>query len=139
MLTDYIVNEFLKRLGGLLSNSGYCYIGLSSTPPNVAGGGITEPVGNGYNRVLFGCNSSGSSLSNHAIIDDDGVLTNKDIIYFGEATGDWGTLTHYCLFSGATGGTLLAYGELTKPISPTNETVPLIREGEIKITLSRGE
>ena len=138
MLTDYIVNEFLKRLGGLLANQGSCYIGLSSTEPNVAGGGITEPVGNGYARALFGTNNS-SYGTNHAEINDNKELTNKDIIYFGEATGNWGTLTHYCLFSAATGGNLLAYGALTSPIAPVNGTVPLIRAGEIKITLARGE
>lgn len=138
MLTNYMINDFLKKLGGLMSNSNNCYIALSSTEPNVAGGGVTEPVGNGYSRTVFGANGSNSELSK-AVINADGVLTNNEIIYFGEATGNWGTLTHYCLFSSASGGSLLAYGELKNPITPTAGTVPLIRVGEIKITLSRGE
>ena len=138
MLTDYTIKGFLEKLGGLIQYGGSCYIGLSSTEPNVVGGGVTEPVGNGYARALFGTNGSNSELNN-AQVTDEGVLTNKNIIYFGEATGDWGEQKYYCLFSSATGGNLLAYGELTNPISPTSGTVPLVRVGEIKITLARGE
>ena len=138
MLTDNAIRSFLRKLGGLETGSS-CYIGLSSTQPDIIGQGITEPIGNGYQRALFNSVSSGNSSSGCATITEDGVLTNNAIIYFGEALGSWGTLNHYCLFSSKTGGNLLAFGDLENPITPTVGTVPLIREGAIQITISRGE
>lgn len=135
MITNYFLEECLRRLGGL--SDGSCYLGLSKQAPTEDGQGAVEPVGNGYERVLL--NSSNSSATGHLEIGDDGKLTNKDIIYLGEATGTWGTLTHYCLYSAKTGGNMLAYGELTEAISVETGTVPLIRVGEIKISISRSE
>lgn len=134
MITNYFLEQCLRQLGGL--SNGSCYLGLSKQAPTEDGQGAVEPVGNGYERVLL--NSSSSSGNNHLEIGDDGKLTNKDIIYLGEATGTWGTLTHYCLYSAKTGGNMLAYGQLTEQISVESGTVPLIRVGEIKISISRG-
>lgn len=135
MITNYFLEQCLRQLGGL--SNGSCYLGLSKQAPTEDGQGAVEPVGNGYERVLL--NSSGSSGNNHLEIGEDGKLTNKDIIYLGEATGTWGTLTHYCLYSSKTGGNMLAYGQLTEQITVESGTVPLIRAGEIKISISRGE
>ena len=140
MLTNSTIQNFLKWLGGLVAGT-YCYIALSTTAPddNIVGGNVTEPSTElGYSRqVLHYITGGTNSVSaGPGYIDENGVLTNKDIIFFGEATGDWGTITHYCLFSSSTGGELMAYGELDEPITPTANTVPLIREGQIKITLS---
>lgn len=138
MLTDNAIRSFLRQIGGLTTGSA-CYIGLSSTQPDIIGQGITEPIGNGYERALFNSTSSTSTSNGSATINENGVLTNNQIIYFGEALGSWGTLKYYCLFSAKTGGNLLAFGELETPITPTVGTVPLIREGAIQITISRGE
>ena len=135
MITNYFLEQCLRQLGGL--SNGSCYLGLSKQAPTEDGQGAVEPVGNGYERVLL--NSSSSSGNNHLEIGEDGKLTNKDIIYLGEATGTWGTLTHYCLYSSKTGGNMLAYGQLTEQITVESGTVPLIRVGEIKISISRGE
>lgn len=138
MLTNNAIRSFLRQIGGLNQGTS-CYIGLSSTQPDIIGQGITEPIGNGYERALFNSISSNNNTNGCATITEEGVLTNSSIIYFGEALGSWGTLNHYCLFSSKTGGTLLAYGDLETPITPTVGTVPLIREGAIQITISRGE
>ena len=135
MITNYFLEQCLRQLGGL--TDGACYLGLSKQAPTEDGQGAVEPVGNGYERVLL--NSSNTGDTDHLEIGDDGKLTNKDIIYLGEATGTWGTLTHYCLYSAKTGGNMLAYGQLTEAISVESGTVPLIRVGEIKISISRGE
>lgn len=137
MLTKYTKELFLKQLGGLVSGTS-CYIALSTTAPNenASNYNVTEPHSTlGYSRQVFRTTStSGSQGSGY--IDANGALSNNDIIYFGEASGSWGTITHFCLFSAKTGGNLLAYGTLSSTISPTAGTVPLIRADEIKITLS---
>ena len=65
-----------------------------------------------------------------------GGIKNSDTVYFPEATGSWGTCTHYLIFDKDTGGNLLAYGALTDVINPVNGTVPLIRTEELQMTLS---
>ena len=140
MLSNAMIKKFLRQIGGLYPGSS-CYIGLSSTKPvyeDETAYNITEPsVDLGYSRQLLESTpqSGNDYLKGVAEIDANNVLTNNAIIFFGEATGDWGTIPYYCLFSAETGGELLAYGELDEVITPTANTVPLIRKNAIKISL----
>ena len=77
----------------------------------------------GLIQILIDCDFSTSEISN----------TRE--IHFQEATGSWGTITHFALYNSATGGTPLYVGALTEPITPTANTVPLIKVGQLKITL----
>jgi len=148
MLSNAMIKKFLQQIGGLAAGSS-CYIGLSTTEPQFDENNafnITEPSTElGYSRRLFESTptSGTDTLRGCAMIDENNVLTNTEIIYFGEATGDWGVIPYYCLFSSATknssGADLIAYGELDEPINPTANTVPLIRAKAIKITLTAGE
>ena len=136
MMTYKLANRVLEGLCGLSSMiASGIYIGLSTTPPARDGTGFTEPSGGvGYKRVLLGM--SGQSTSQRMNTASAGGISNKETVYFPEATGSWGTCTHYLLFDAATGGPLLAFGALTDNITPTNGTVPLIRTGELQMTLS---
>lgn len=140
MLSNSMINKILRQIGGLYPGSS-CYIGLSSTKPiyeNNTAYNITEPSEElGYSRQLFESTPSQGydNLIGCAEIDENNVLTNNAIIFFGEALGDWGTIPYYCLFSAKTGGELMAYGELDETITPTANTVPLIRKNAIKISL----
>lgn len=110
------------------------YVGLSTTPPSADGQGITEPSGNGYGRVLLGVGTQESTqkMSTPAY----GQTANTEIVYFPEATGNWGECTHFCLFSAETGGTCIAYGQLTNAIRPENQTVPIIRVGAFTMQMT---
>lgn len=140
MLSNAMIKKILRQIGGLYPGSS-CYIGLSSTKPIYEGDtayNITEPSEElGYSRQLFESTPTTGNdfLKGCAEIDENNVLTNNAIIFFGEALGDWGTIPYYCLFSASTGGELLAYGELDETIAPTANTVPLIRKNAIKISL----
>lgn len=127
MLTYDGANALLNCLTGRAQTYPYStvYVGLSTTQPNRYGGNITEPEGNGYARVLLGTALQAQTQKMSAA--DLGATANSEIIYFPEATGSWGTCTHFCLFSAAEGGTCIAYGLLTDEIAPVNETVPIIR------------
>ena len=137
MLTYYTANKFLNVLSALSSGVSFTnsiYVGLSTTTPTAGGGNVTEPTGNGYARVLLG--NTGQSLTQKMDTPADGAVTNKEIIYFPEATGSWGTLTHCCIFDHPTDGNLLAFAELSTPITPTANTIPIIRTGELEISLN---
>lgn len=136
-----IVNSLTARGSDLTSSGTSVYIGLSSTPPNPDGTGITEPVGNGYGRALIGTyNQSSTYLFGAAV---DGEAVNEKYIYFPEATGSWGAqLTHFVLFTNQTSSSsqyVLAYAKLTNngedaPITVTAaNTVVLFRPGDLVI------
>lgn len=108
------------------------YVGLSSTEPNVSGGGVTEPStsGTGYARVAL------SSLSTPS----DGVITNNSAITFPESLTSWfpaaNPATHYVIYDAATGGNLLMYNELVTPRIIEVSTVATIRAGSLYLQLT---
>lgn len=124
------------------------YIALSSTPVNADGTGVTEPSGNGYRRVMTRFNEfagAGSGLSpnfptNPTLDPQTGKysIANSRDIYFFEATGSWGTLGYFAIFSAPNSersdNYLVAYGQLANAISPTAGTIPVIRAGDLIIT-----
>lgn len=91
------------------------YIGLSKTPPQTDGTGATEPeTSAGYKRVAL------TGLSEPV----DGAIYNSAAISFDEATGSWGTVTHYVVYDAPTGGSLLFYGKLSSErVVETNSAV----------------
>lgn len=137
MMTYVLANRILEGLAGRSSmfSSNGIWLGLSTTAPSRDGTGYTEPsASNGYKRTLLGISGQGSS---HKMgLAKSGGIKNADTVYFPEATGSWGTCTHYLLFDKDTEGTLLAYGTLTDAINPVNGTVPLIRIEELQMTIS---
>ena len=139
-LNTYTKNKILKSLVGKDSALGSSvYLGLSSTTPNAEGGNITEPIGNGYERVLVGSYSQSGTQKFGDVSNDS--ITNNEIIYFPESTGSWGnTLTHFVLFTTKTGtgdSYVLAFGELTTPVTVSAaNAVVLFRKGELTVTYS---
>lgn len=136
MLTYDGANALLNCLCGRATNYSYptVYVGLSTTTPNRYGGNITEPSGNGYARVLLGTAQQAQTQKMSAAA--NGANANTEIIYFPEATGAWGTCTHFCLFNAAEEGTCIAYGALTDEIAPVDQTVPIIRVGDLTMSIS---
>lgn len=141
MLTYNGANALLAMLAGTGSTYTYSnvYVGLSTTAPDRTGGGYTEPdAGAGYARQLIGRSGNGSiDASTRKMNNPDmGATTNKNIIYFPEATDSWGTCTHFLIFNAEKDGVLIAYGPLTDEISPVAGTVPIIRVGDLTMSIS---
>jgi len=77
-------------------------VGLSTTTPAVDGTGITEPSGNGYAQVATApadWTRTGNDMENNAQVD------------FPEATGSWGTVTHFVLYNDAD-DSMIGFGAL---------------------------
>lgn len=139
MLTYNGANSLLNAICGKVYEFPYqnIYVGLSTTAPDRGGSGYTEPpVAAGYARVLLGSSLQGASATQKMSTPSLGTSTNKDIVYFPEAIGSWGTCTHFLLFSADADGVLLAYGRLTDEISPVSGTVPLVRVGDLTMAIS---
>ena len=130
MNTTYFKNVIMGNVFGSQANpalpSQY-WIGLSSTAPNIAGSGVTEPssVGTGYNRIHL------ESLSTPT----GGVIINDGTIAFDESLSAWGLMTHYVVYDSRTGGNLLFFGNLTISRNVEQNTVVTIKAGELSITL----
>jgi len=86
------------------------YVALSTADPLDTGAGIAEPEGGGYERVI--CNSWDEAASR--------ATANTADVVFPEATGNWGTITHFALFDAITAGNMLAHGALA--VSKTVDT-----------------
>lgn len=142
-LTDATRKENLRRIIVLPGTYGDSprYLALSSTAPAADGTNITEPSGNGYQRISLKANIISTLGDNFDLnnptydsVNDKYSYTNIKDIYFYEATGSWGTLPYFAIFSSSTGGTVVAYGTLDNAISPIANTVPVIRTGDLTIT-----
>lgn len=142
MFTNEFKKVILNTLCGNTSGSS-AYLALSQTMPNVEGGGVTEPVGGGYERALLGVTSSsggGTSTHNMGNITFDPTtgkttITNTNEIHFKETTTSWGSLPYFAIYSSASGGTPKYVGQLTTTLTPVANNVVIIRVGDIKISV----
>ena len=125
-LSNYLENALLDAV---LNNTSYTsptttYVGLFTSDPTDAGSG-TEVSGGSYARTAasFGAASSGTS-------------TNDADITFPQATGNWGTVTHFGLYDASTAGNLLVHGALTNSKAIESGDVFKIASSNLSITLA---
>ncbi len=103
------------------------YVGLSTADPTDDASGLAEPSGNNYARVT----TSGSDWDAAA----SGATANATVLTFPEASGSWGTVTHFALFDASSGGNMLCHGTLDSSRAITSPQVPRFGIGELDITL----
>jgi hypothetical protein len=64
-------------------------------------------------------------------------VTQSGAVTFPQATGTWGTITHYALVSSASGaGDVYAHGSFTASFAPVNGNTPTIPTAEIYVEIS---
>lgn len=92
-MADYLEQEVLDDLFGIgaYSPPGTVYLALSTADPTDAGTSIAEPFGNAYARVSI-TNDNTEWTRAGSTIDNDNDLS------FPEATGSWGTISHFAVF-----------------------------------------
>lgn len=100
------------------------YVGLFTTDPTDAGSG-TEVSGNAYARqsATFATPSNGAAS------------TDADI-QFPQATGNWGTVTHFAIFDALTTGNMMYHGALTASKTIETGDVFKIATGSLTVTLA---
>jgi hypothetical protein len=126
--SDYWENKILDHIFGKGSYTPpTIHVGLSTADPTDTGSGLTEPSGSGYARVQTSV-SDWNAASN-------GSLENSNDINFAQATGNWGTITHFALFDAATAGNMLAYGALSQSKSISESDTARFEAGDLQISL----
>lgn len=125
-MSDYlegaIVNATLRNT--TYTSPATVYVGLFTSDPTDAGSG-TEVSGGSYVRkaATFGAPSNGETV------------TTADIA-FTQATGTWGTVTHFGIFDASTVGNLLYHGALTTSKTIETGDVFNITAGNLSVTLA---
>ena len=127
-LSNYAELELLDHLANAAYSSvATLYVALCTADPTDAGTGasMSEVANtNSYARAAI----TFAAAANRAIA-QTGAVT------FPQATGAWGTVTHWAIVDSAThgAGNMLAYGSFTAPFAPVNGNTPTIPSGEIEI------
>jgi len=103
------------------------YVGLSTADPTDTGGGLAEPSGNGYTRV--------TTAAGDWTVSSGGAISNANALTFPQATGSWGTVSHFALFDASSGGNMLAHGSLGTPQAIVAGNTPEFAVGDLDVTL----
>ncbi len=129
--SDYLENEILDHIFGCTTRNytspTNIFVALSTADPTDSGTGIAEPSGNNYARV--------STAAANWTVSSGGSLDNATAINFPEASGPWGTITHFALYDGVTIGNMLGYGTLTIPKAIDNGDTASFAIGALDVSL----
>ena len=127
--SDYLEDELLDHVFGKGSFAPpTIYVALSTADPLDSGSGLAEPSGNGYARVQ----TTGTDWNAAS----GGAIDNANAITFNEATGSWGTITHFVLMDAASGGNLLVHGALSTSKSISSGDTVKFAAGDLDVLLN---
>jgi hypothetical protein len=125
-MSNYLENALINAT---LRNTSYTtpsvvYAALFTSDPTDAGTG-TEVSGGSYARkaITFGAPSNGAS-------------TNSAAVEFDQATGNWGTITHFGIYDASSSGNLLYHGALTSSKAIQTGDVFKFAISNISVTLA---
>lgn len=125
-MSNYLENALINAT---LRNTSYTspatvYAALFTSDPTDAGSG-SEVSGGSYTRkaITFGAPSNGAS-------------TNSAAVEFDQATGSWGTITHFGIYDASTSGNLLYHGALTTSKTIDSGDVFKFSTSNISVTLA---
>ena len=126
-ISNYLENALINAT---LRNTTYTspttvYAGLFTTDPTDAGSG-SEVSGSGYTRkaITFAAPSNGVTTNSAAAVE------------FDQATGSWGTITHFAIFDALTTGNMLYYGALTTSKTIASGDVFKFATSSVSVTLA---
>lgn len=105
-LSDYLENKLIDHIfrSTTFAQPAGIYLALGTA---AADGSFTELVGGGYARINCG---RGDATWNKI----DGSCQILGPLSSGTASADWGDISHFALYDAASGGSMLAWGTLTK-------------------------
>jgi hypothetical protein len=125
-LEDELLDHVFMTSWAALTN---LYVGLSTADPLDDASGLAEPSGNGYARVSTAASDWNAATGSPSTVD------NANAITFPEATGSWGTVTHFAIFDAATLGNMLMHGSLTASKTIGSGDTASFAAGDLDVTL----
>ena len=120
-----VLNYIFNHTGSIANSN--VYLALSTSVLSDDDSTFTELSGNGYTRkeISFGTASSRQ-------VEQDGVVT------FDQATGDWGTIASYTIYTASSGGTAIAWGSLATTKTVNSGNTASIADGEVTVSIDSG-
>lgn len=123
-ISDYSETAWMKHVvGETVYTHPDQWMALSTADPLDDNSGIAEPGSGAYARVQVTAWDAAALR----------LTANTSLITFPQATGAWGTITHWAIFDAATVGNQLAHGSLDVSKSVVNGNTPSFAAGEIEI------
>jgi len=128
--SDYLETKILDHIFNKLAYTAPAnlFIGLSTADPLDGGTGLAEPVGNGYARVSTAAADWNSATSGAAKTD------NANAITFPQASGSWGTVTHFIISDALSGGNILFSGTVSPSQTISTNNTPNFPAGSLSVT-----
>lgn len=127
--TNYTESEIVNWMVGgdaMPSPPSNIYVGLHTGDPTETGGS-NEVSGNNYARASTTAGTDWTISAN--------TFENADDILFNEASGSWGTVSHFSLWDSSTGGNALAYSALDSSRSVESGDAPVFRATNLSGTV----
>jgi hypothetical protein len=132
-ISDYLEGQWINHLcGTAYSAPATVYVALCTADPTDAGTGASMNEcanSGGYTRkaAAFGAASARA-------------ISNSGTITFDQASGSWGTVTHWALVDSATygAGNLLAHGALSQSKAIVAGNTPSYAAGALQVSVSAG-
>lgn len=125
--SDYLEVEVLDHIVGKTTYAlPTVWVGLSTADPLDDGTGNAEPGSNYARKSTAGADWNAAAA---------GAIDNANAITFVEATGSWGTVSHFTLWDAASGGNLLVHGSLSASKAIDSGDTASFAAGDLDITL----
>lgn len=128
-LSDYSELELLDHVfNAAYTAAATVYLGLSTADPTDDASGLAEPSGNGYIRkaITFGAAASRKVIQSGAVT-------------FDEATGSWGTISHWGVFDAESAGNMLAHGAFAASKAIVSGNTASVADAEVEVEYSANE
>ena len=123
-----IAHANIGNAGGILPSSaaGSLYVALFTASPTDADSG-TEATYTSYARVAIARSAVGFTVSGNTV-------TNAATTTFATSTGGTNTVTHFGVYTAATGGDLIRWGALTSSPAIASGDTPKFEAGNLTAT-----
>jgi hypothetical protein len=100
------------------------YVALHTADPTETGA-VAEISGNGYIRKAAAFAAS-----------TDGVGSTSGDVTYDQATGDWGTISHFSIWDAESAGNALMYSSVTTPKAVNSGDTAKFTAGDITVTIA---
>lgn len=127
--SDYAENKILEHIVGKTSfTMPTAYIALCTTAPTDASTGSTlvEPSGNNYSRK--------ATVGGDWAAASGGSISNSGSLAFPQASGSWGTITHFAIVDASANGNVIAWGALSASKAVGSGDTPSFAAGQLTVT-----
>jgi hypothetical protein len=132
-ISDYTEGQWVNHLcGTAFTAPATVYIALCTADPTDAGTGASmSECANANNYARITCAFGAASAR---------AIANSGTLTFAQASGSWGTVTHWALVDSTTygAGNMLAHGSLGTSKSIVNGNTPSFEAGQISVQVSAG-